>query len=125
MRKTSGRRCKVDLKGYDYMGGRGGSSGVGRVSSEQTRIMNNMKKALSKDKHSSDLNFKMNADGTVSYSYIKTDISAYVHGGKMIDPRKNDIYERKTVYSGAIHKDGMRVKNKTEETKTLIKKGKR
>ena len=107
------------------MGGRGGSSGLSKASSEQKRLMNNLVKRNSKEKWYSVPEFTMNKDGSVSYQYKTERTYTYAHGGKMIGPEKDDIFLRTTFESGKIMKDGLRKKNKSVVEDKIIKRGKR
>lgn len=86
-------------------------------------MMKRMSKVINKNRLLSALQFKPNKDGSIYYEYKETTNVSYVHGGKMISPEKNDIYERIITYSGTIYKDGLRKRNKDSYTDTLIKKG--
>ena len=66
------------------MGGRGGvGGGLGRATSEQRRIIGNMRAAISKDTHKTAPEFRVRSDGVVEYTYTETRNYARVHGGKM------------------------------------------
>lgn len=105
------------------MGGRGGSSGITALSSEQQRLMNGLKR---RNEHYgfSEPKFSKNKDGSVSYEYTREKIVHKVHGGWQSE-EKNDIYRRTEIVTGKIMKDGLRRENKPVKTETLIKKGKR
>lgn len=106
------------------MGGRGGSGGgLGRATSDQRRIMGNMRAAISKDEHKTAPEFKMRSDGVVEYTYTETRNYAIVHGGKMQAEEKNDIVERKTVFTGTIGKDGLLRKGASTKEEKIIKRG--
>lgn len=111
------------------MGGRGGSSGMSNVSSEQRRLMNNLVKRNTREDYISEgfskPKFTKNKDGSITYEYQVKHSTIKVHGGKMQSPEKNDIYERTEYYSGKIMQDGLRKKNKTVYTDVLVKRGKR
>lgn len=106
------------------MGGRGGAGGgLGRATSEQRRIMGNMSAAISEDAHKTAPKFKLRSDGIVEYTYTETRNYAHVHGGKMQSEEKNDIVERKTVFTGTIGKDGLLRKGKSSKEERIIKRG--
>lgn len=106
------------------MGGRGGAGGgLGRATSEQRRIMGNMSAAISEDVHKTAPKFKLRSDGIVEYTYTETRNYAHVHGGKMQSEEKNDIVERKTVFTGTIGKDGLLRKRKSSKEERIIKRG--
>lgn len=105
------------------MGGRGSIGGLGRATSEQRRIMGNMRAAISKDAHKSAPEFKVRSDGVVEYTYTETRNFARVHGGKMQSEEKNDIVERKTVFTGTIGKDGLLRKGASAKEEKIIKRG--
>lgn len=105
--------------------GGGSTPSLSQATSEQNRIMNNMKKALSKRSIATAPQFEMQADGDVAYKYSMVRKVEHVHDSKMQSPEKNDIYERTETYTGIIRPDGLRLKNKTTTNDILIKKGKR
>lgn len=106
------------------MGGRGGAGGgLGRATSEQRRIMGNMSTAISEDAHKTAPKFKLRSDGIVEYTYTETRNYARVHGGKMQSEEKNDIVERKTVFTGTIGKDGLLRKGASTKEEKIIKRG--
>lgn len=108
------------------MGGRGASSGAkGGATPQQKHIMNNMVKAVSQKSGTTVPKFNMNDDGSISWNYSEVRRFANVHAGKMISPEKDDIFERTTVKSGTIAKDGFIRFNKSVMTEVLIKRGKR
>lgn len=107
------------------MGGRGGSSGLSSFTDAQNTAISRIKKALSKNKHiSSQPTFKRNRDGTVEYSYTETRKFAREKGGKIQSATKADTYERTTIFSGTIGKDGLRKEKKPIKTERLLKRGK-
>ena len=71
------------------MGGRGGAGGgtLG-ATSEQRRIMGNMRAAISKNVHQTAPIFKRRSDGVIEYSYTETRNYSIVHGGKMQSEEK-------------------------------------
>ena len=92
----------------------------------QIQRMSRMKRVLAdRNNIKEPITFERNTDGSVSYRYVETGIYYNVHGGKMIDPAKNDTVRRDTVQTGIIGKDGLWRKNKPIITETLIKRGKR
>ena len=106
------------------MGGRGGAGGgLGRATSEQLRIIGNMRAAISKDAHKTSPEVKMRSDGVVEYTYTETRNYARVHGGKMQSEEKNDTVERKTVFTGTIGKDGLLRKGASTKEEKIIKRG--
>lgn len=108
------------------MGGRGSSSGAkGGATPQQKQKMNIIVKALSKRKGVSAPSFSMDSEGKVQWRYTQTEIVHQTHGGKMISPEKDDIYERTTIRAGFIGKDGYIHFDKPAHTDKLIKKGKR
>lgn len=108
------------------MGGRGSSSGAkSGATPQQKQIMNNMVKSLAKNAAASSPSFHINDDGSISWNYSEVRRFAHVHAGKMISPEKDDIFERTTVKSGTIAKDGFIRFNKPVKTEVLIKKDKR
>ena len=106
------------------MGGRGGAGGgtLG-ATSEQRKIMSNMRKSISKNAYRTAPIFKRRADGVVEYSYTETRNYSIVHGGKMQSIEKNDIVERKTTFTGTIGKDGLLRKGKSTKEEKVIKRG--
>ena len=106
------------------MGGRGGAGGgtLG-ATSEQRRIMGNMRAAISKNVNQTAPIFKRRSDGVIEYSYTETRNYSIVHGGKMQSEDKNDIVERKTTFTGTIGKDGLFRKGKSTKEEKLIKRG--
>ena len=106
------------------MGGRGGSGGgIGLATEEQRRIMKNMVSAISKDAYKTAPKFKLRSDGIVEYTYTETRNYAHVHGGKMQSEEKNDIVERKTVFTGTIGTDGLLRKGQSSKEERIIKRG--
>ena len=108
------------------MGGRG--SNFLQTSPEQKRLMNNLIRRNLKNSpgyNYSAPEFAKNKDGSVSYKYTVKNIVYKAHGGKMISPDKNDIYQRTTFESGLIMRDGLIKRNKSTKEETLIKRGKR
>lgn len=106
------------------MGGRGGSSGFLSPTSEQQRRMNRLREIGPKYNYQN-IRFSSNKDGSIDYSYQIQRKVEYVHGGKMQDPRKNDIYERTEYYSGKFMRDGLIKRNKTTKEDRLIRRGRR
>lgn len=106
------------------MGGRGGSSGIVSISSQQRQLMDRLKRRNERYGFSAP-KFSKNKDGSVSYEYKREKIVQFVHGGKMQSYEKNDVYLRTEVVTGKIMKDGLHRENKPIKTETLIKKGKR
>lgn len=105
------------------MGGRGGSSRLSSVSSEQKRLMDGLIRRNAKYDMYSEPKFTKNNDGSVTYEYTREQIVTRVHGGWQSE-EKNDIYRRTEVMTGKIMKDGLRRENRTAKTEVLIKKGK-
>ena len=97
--------------------------GLGLATTEQLRIMKNMSAAISKDAHKTAPKFKVRSDGIVEYSYTETRNYAHVHGGKMQSEEKNDIVERKTVFTGTIGTDGLLRKGQSSKEERIIKRG--
>lgn len=106
------------------MGGRGGSSGFSAFTDAQNTVISRMRNALGKRQNiSSQPTFKRNSDGTVEYSYTETRNYVKEKGGKWQSATKGDVYERTTVFSGTIRKDGLRKENKPVKTEKMIKRG--
>ena len=97
--------------------------GLGLATAEQLRIMKNMSAAISKDAHKTAPKFKVRSDGIVEYSYTETRNYAHVHGGKMLSEEKDDIVERKTIFTGTIGKDGLLRKGTSTKEEKMIKSG--
>ena len=107
------------------MGGRGGSSGLSHFTDAQHSVIRRMQNALSKRNNiSSQPTFKRNRDGTVEYSYTETRNYTKEKGGKWQSATKGDVYERTTVFSGTIGKDGLRKERKPVKTEKMIRRGK-
>lgn len=108
------------------MGGRGGGSGMIKATASQKQKMENIKKAVAKNKFSNnDLKFTQMKNGTIGFSYTEERTVYKEKGGKMQSPDKADVYLRTTVKSGVILKDGLIKHNKDKKEEKLIKKGKR
>ena len=108
-----------------YFGGRGATSGIaGTKTAQQSTKMNNITRTGKKYGYKN-LKFTMDKDGVINYSFETTRIVTKVHGGKMIDPRKDDVYERTEYNSGKIFKDGLIKRNKSTKSERLVKKGRR
>ena len=106
------------------MGGRRSASNITHYTAKQKARVDGLKRMAEKYGYK-DVKIKMGKDGAVNYEYTEKKRVTKVHVGKMIDPAKNDIYERTTKQSGKIMPDGLRKKNKAEVTDKLIKSGKR
>lgn len=108
------------------MGGRGASSGVIRLqnaTTEQKRIMENIKNALTKRPESGNLKFTIDKSGVVLYAYTERRIYHKVHASKMASPEKEDIVERTTHHKGYVFKDGLRKEDRPESSENLIRRG--
>lgn len=108
------------------MGGRGASSGVislHNATTEQKRIMENIKNALTKRPESGKPKFEMDKNGVVRYTYTERRIYHKVHASKMASPEKDDIVERTTHHKGYVFKDGLRKEDRPESSETLIRRG--
>lgn len=103
------------------MGSRGQSSRKGFTSAQKAKA-DNIKRQAEKRGYT-DIKFKRNQDGEVEYSYTEKTNVQFVHGGKMISPDKNDLYERTIIHSGKIGKDGLIKRNKDEKTDVLLQRG--
>lgn len=103
------------------MGSRGQSSRKGFTSAQKAKA-DNIKRQAEKRGYT-DIKFKRNKDGEVEYSYTEKKNVQFVHGGKMISPDKNDLYERTIIHSGKIGKDGLIKRNKDEKTDVLLQRG--
>lgn len=106
------------------MGGRGGSSGFLSATSEQAKKMNRLREMGARDGYKN-IQFSRNGDGSIGFSYERQRIVNYVHGGKMMSPDKNDVYERTEYYTGKIFPDGLIKRNKTTKKDKLIRRGRR
>lgn len=106
------------------MGGRGGASGFLSPTSEQQIKMNRLRNIGQRDNYQN-IQFERNRDGSIDFSYERQRIVRYVHGGKMLSPDKDDIYERTEYYTGKIMPDGLIKRNKTTKEDKLIRRGRR
>lgn len=108
------------------MGGRGASSGVislHNATTEQKRIMRNIRNSLTKRPESGGLKFTMDKNGVVRYTYTERRIYHKVHASKMASPEKDDIVERTTHHKGYVFKDGLRKEDRPESSEALIRRG--
>ena len=106
--------------------GRGVGSGVIRLqkaTTEQKRIMENIKNALTKRPESGNLKFTIDKSGVVLYTYTERRIYHKVHASKMASPEKDDIVERTTHHKGYVFKDGLIKEDRPETSETLIRRG--
>lgn len=106
------------------MGSRGGASGFLSSTREQQRRMNRLREIGQSDNYQN-IRFERNRDGSIDFSYQRQRRIGYVHGGKMQDPSKDDIYERTEYYTGKIMPDGLIKRNKTTREDKLIRRGRR
>lgn len=97
--------------------------GIGLATAEQRKIMENMITAISKDAYKTEPKFWLRSDGIVEYAYTETRNYDHVHGGKMQSEEKNDLVERKTVFTGTIGKDGLLRKGQSSKEERIIKRG--
>lgn len=100
------------------MGGRGSSSGakgggISRATPQQLAKIESLKRNILKITNAlpETLTFTPGENGQINYSYQEKRLVVKAHVGKMVDPLKDKMYDRTSMFSGRITADGALIRN--------------